>query len=337
MRILFYGDLHVNFQYPDYMQYLEKTLQHLVSAIKEHNPDLIVNLGDTLDGFGTVDVKSLVWAYNWMERISESIPITDWPSHIILRGNHDLSDKELQYAAVDIMRSPRTAIVAVPEVRWGIAFIPYAHDLAAAWELLHSDSSIKVAATHIDWKGYQLPGCISMGGWSPGEVEVEFPGLKVFGGHYHRPAVMGPVRIVGSPLCKNFNDADGSDRGFVLYDTETEVELFIANPNTYHLVVIKSETEEEFDSEIAKIKEPKDTKLKVFVPKVLLDKANSLRDSFLWMGVYQSDSSKEGVDSGCAITLTTSSEDVVNSAVGLAPPEFDHPLLKSMGDIVFNG
>src|SRR5882672_4239133 len=101
MKILFYTDIHVSCVHRDYSKFLDATMTYLESLVKEHKPDILVNLGDTLDTFGTLDVRDGVKAAEYLQRLSDALP--SGSVHVILRGNHDTADKEGKLSSAELV------------------------------------------------------------------------------------------------------------------------------------------------------------------------------------------------------------------------------------------
>lgn len=80
MRILLIGDPH--FKVSNAIE-SEALSRHIISMVKERKPDLVVNLGDTLDTHNKAEVYPFTRAVNFMLELANLVPT------VMLIGNHD--------------------------------------------------------------------------------------------------------------------------------------------------------------------------------------------------------------------------------------------------------
>mgnify|MGYP001454412096 CR=1 FL=1 len=334
MKYLFFGDIHANYAYPDYMQFLEKTMSFLLQVIRERKPDLVVCLGDVMDTFGILDLKTLIWAYQTLHEVEKATN-----RHlVILSGNHDVADADGRLSAVEVLGGELTVTSIGKAQRMGeMVMAPYGCDTQAALGMI--DKDVKFLASHWEWTGCRLtPSHVSEKGVDPEDFAKAYPGVKVFNGHYHAPSQVGPVTFVGSPCFRNFADYESDiPRGFTLYDSNTGATERIANPHSYRMVTIRVETEAQLTEALSKISDKDKVKLRIFAPKAITDAVEAIRDKFLWTGTYRTDSEKTDIHGGAAISLTASAADVIAQAVAAAPDGYDRVRLRKMGEHAFRG
>lgn len=342
MKIMLYGDLHVSHRNKDYMSFLNKTALWLKDIVNERKPDLLVNLGDTTDTFGVVDLRDAVWARELMTDLGQLQH--HWGGiHFILRGNHDTADKEGRISCCPLLEGTGNLPIVYPGIcnhrEAYFLFLPYTKDYPRCIEtIMKKAAEVKITAafTHLDWTGCRLtPTFVSPEGLQPGVVADLLPKVPVFSGHYHMPMHVGPVHFVGSPLYANFSDEVGNiHRGVAFWDTNGHPDMVerLRNPHTYECWTIEAKTEKDLAKQLKPLEEKRDRcRVRVYVPKKLLDKAKEAGDGFLWWGVYPLDGEKQTVDFVASVSLKTTPTDAVQKAVDAAPEELDRVVLRKMG------
>jgi hypothetical protein len=211
-----------------------------------------------------------------------------------------------------------------------LLFIPHTRNLPEAREQLLGSvgRGVSAAIAHTDWIGCQLtPAYVSKEGLDPSESPV-----PVFAGHYHAPVTVGRVHFVGSPLYKDFSDvAVEQPRGFLFWDAKTGKVERVANPHTYHCVRIEAATKRELGKKIEGIGDPSKCRVKVYVPKKLMEDAKDAVQGCLWSAVYPLGSETQSVTFASTVNLRTSPEDAVRAAVRSAGEEYDRSQLESVG------
>jgi hypothetical protein len=335
MKILLYGDMQVNCSRREYMRFLGLTVDYLVETIEKERPDLVINLGDTLDEFGKDDAESIVWAYDAMQRIGRATGTCD--SHWVLLGNHDVQDREGKISAIETFRSDVTQVFMGPEVMAnGVGVIPHwTTSYEDLYEILGDWASVKQLHTvvaHLDWFGFRLtPQYVSKDGLDFDRVLQILPDVQFFNGHYHTPQSMGQINFVGSPLWKDFSDYDsGTARGFYMWDTETKKGRRIVNPYTYQCLTVEVETEEDAERELSTLRPFDNLKVRVKCPSALFPLFEKYRSEFLWLGLYPTDTVKQEIETA-NITAVSAVEEVVGAALKEAPVELDTALLYKIG------
>jgi hypothetical protein len=349
-RVLLYGDLQVNSVREDYMAYLEEALGGLVASIREHRPDLVVNLGDTFDTFGAIDVGSLLFAYRWMTHIGEvaarsaakSIP--RHPVHFILRGNHDTARSD-GLSPLQVFSGSHTQVFDEADSSWlpikvngegrVIHCFPYGSEAAVPEILARYPGETLLSVGHVEWRGQTMtPALVSRQGLDPAELAAlcDRPFLN---GHYHMPQERPPLYIVGSPLFCDFRDGESEiPRGWCvldLYDDGAYEVKRLENPRTYHLRTIRVDTEQELAQALSAIEIPAETKVRVFGPAAVVEAAVTARERFLWLGAYPTETGPIGLEHQVTLDAQTSPQEVVERAVSLADEAFDRALLTEQG------
>lgn len=369
MRFLMYGDLHVNHGKATYTDFLKKTVDFLIDTIHERQPDVLVNCGDTLDTFGTQNVKDVVLARDIIRRLTNAI---DPGMHYVMRGNHDTGDKHGEDTWTDVLEMEGVEIINKTTVRsiYGknYLFVPYTRDFDI--DTFKPDCHIDAAFAHTDWIGCRLtPKHISTSGFVPAEVAEVIPGVPVFAGHYHSPMQAGPVHFVGSPLYMTFNDeVTETPRGFTFWDTEgsfppdsyerkdgtLKMETLddtdylcklkeapgaerIENPHTYLCHTVTADTAPQLKKARKDIGEDADrTRVRVFTRRRLIDKAEEIFEDCLWSGIYPQDDEKTEVTFGTKVALQATPMEIVDQATEIAPEDLTKELVRSTGRQAFH-
>ena len=204
IRVLVVGDTH--FKVTN-MRETAAMSDAVVRIIQERNPDLIVNLGDTLNDHEKVHVAAQVKAYDFLDRQSQ---LTET---ILLMGNHDLKNqkqfcsKEHPFTALKYW-GPRIAVVDDAHVikRKGhtFTFLPYVPPdrfpelLQRCPELLSSTCVF----SHEEFKGCQMGAIKSVDG-----AEWPLTNPLMVAGHIHDYQELQPnVIYTGTPIQHTYGD-----------------------------------------------------------------------------------------------------------------------------------
>ena len=338
------------------MAYSQNTLAYLGQLVRERKPDYLINLGDLIDTFGTVRITDLGYAREWMDYLGnevlsvacqalvrESGPgLLDDPERLwILKGNHDMDDREGRRASCQVMDKHARVFMDLTTTElpgFGYALVlPYTRDYAAMQNTLEGiaelDVTIKVIFAHTDWIGCRMtPAMVSKEGLHPIAVQELFPEAKIFAGHYHHPQTVGNLHIVGSPQHMRFDDVLGEiPRGFVFWDSETGVIERIANPHTFYCAQVKAETDAQL-REVWEALKPncQNIKVKVQVPPRLTEEAEGLFADFLWKSILPLETAVVAREEG-GVTVTSSVPEIIASGLDKAGEEYDLEMLKNFG------
>jgi hypothetical protein len=350
MKFLFYSDLQIDRSNTMYAEFVQSTLTHLASVVQERKPDYLINLGDVLDGFGHVTVQDLTYTYDWMEYLGDLMQGRGLPSprHWILKGNHDIGDKEGLHSTVHVLSCDMMNEVHkelnTPEIEgFGhVLVIPYTNNYASVRAELEKMRGLPVKAifAHTDWIGIRpsiKSGHISTDGLDAGRFADLFPDVPIFTGHYHTPMAIGNLNVVGSPLYKDFSDVlTDLPRGFLLWDTEAKEIERIENPSTYYCAEVRAEDSQSLRAQCDVLLPNKDRlKVKVYAPNSLMREADALFEPFLWHTTYSAESLRTGVEHAADVTVHTSPAELVEMGMLEASPDYDATLLREYGREAF--
>lgn len=208
----------------------ESTCAWIATQIRQHKPELVVNLGDSAHNFGNLDSLTLRCLYEGHLLISSACEFVGARYRQLL-GNHDFENEAKRIHCFPFV-SP---IDLVNEIllEGTDLFVPFYRDVNdvsyRVGEILERNPEIKTAYIHLDYIGaamnaYMVP---SKKGVNP---EL-FRGIRTFAGHYHHPQVHGDIVVVGSTGYRSFVDCVlDTPRGIVL-DTGKKIKR-IENPHT---------------------------------------------------------------------------------------------------------
>jgi DNA repair exonuclease SbcCD nuclease subunit len=224
MKIFIYSDLHISktssilpIHYSDKYTYRQnmiiETGKFLADVIRAHQPDLIINLGDTFDQH-TITSYDVEVASEFFKNFDEfeNIP------HLVVVGNHEMINTT--YNAVALLNNiPNIEVISqagTKEINGEkLAFLPYCDytDLLSFPEGTYLFS-------HQDIQGSIIRGDFALPeGISPAELKNHYK--LIFNGHIHKPSILGNVINAGSVSTHSFSDDEDSVPQCYLFDTQT--------------------------------------------------------------------------------------------------------------------
>jgi len=215
MKILCIGDPHFK---TSNSKDTEKMTETIIGIAKSCNPDLIVNLGDTLDRHETIHVNPLGRAINFIFLLSEIAPT------YVLIGNHDRPNNSVfltdSHPFMGI-RHKRVVIVdkVITEVIDGtkITFVPYVPPGRYFEALGTADTQgTELYLSHQEFKGAKMGALVS----EEGDIwPLDYP--MNISGHIHDYDLLQPnLLYVGTPIQHSFGDKAG--KFLVIYDTASK-------------------------------------------------------------------------------------------------------------------
>ena len=215
MKILFIGDPHLRIhKFTLAVQFLA----WLNGLIKEQKPDLVVNLGDSLDTHAVIrsEVLSELMAHIYYV-LGLGIP------YVYLRGNHDqFSPKDGKYHAMLAFkgRIANLHIVDEPQDLFGMTFVPF---LVDGTTFPKKTQSICVA--HQTFLGADYGPVNAEEGVDAATVSADI----IIAGHIHKKHSVGKVVYVGSPYSQDASDINQL-KGISVFDTLTLQFTFHQSP-----------------------------------------------------------------------------------------------------------
>lgn len=211
--------------------YFEEFFQNVFfPTLEENNIDTVIHLGDIFDSRKAIDY----WSLDWSKRVFFN-PLIDRGIELhMLVGNHDAFYKNTlsinapalnlsEYENITVYNAPHTINVYGKN----IFMIPWVCEENAQEFIDKRDlSPAKIAMGHLQIAGfyanenYQCMDGLDM------QLFSKFD--QVFSGHFHKKSTSGNITYLGNPYQMYWND-EGNQRGFHLYDLDTNELEFIPN------------------------------------------------------------------------------------------------------------
>ena len=219
MKVLVFSDMHflsAPSEMPEYgpnrLNYQLKACEWLAEMVKTHDPDCVVNLGDSNCTHAAVTMHALQAFGLGMDMILSACAKTGAPFFIVA-GNHDQADKNGEVSFLGGMapcRAPIRLVMSRPVVfgEHTVGMIPYTHDPQLFAERLKTVSRCQYVLIHQDIRGaVWAPGRPATIGHDLSWLGSQVPG-QVIGGHYHHPQRFKDKRfaVVGSPFYASWSD-----------------------------------------------------------------------------------------------------------------------------------
>lgn len=238
MRLAFLADLHFGRS----ETHDDKLLEFADWMLKDIEPvDFIYIAGDTFHSRDKIPTKSLTKAKRFIERVAARYPTK------IITGNHDLSLRDSrEFNTAITLEGDNISIINNPgwyELGEHMIFeVPW---------IISEDELKRIAEKCDDMKPGVVVGHFEFSHFAMNDNYTMEHGInhklfkragKVFTGHYHKRQLKDNVQYIGTPFPFDFNDANDSERGYVVYDMSTR-ETEYRNWNKYSVV---SMTAEEF-------------------------------------------------------------------------------------------
>ena len=220
-KVLFIGDMHLKInRFEAAKQFLKWTNQ----TIKDHKPDLIVNLGDTFDTHAIVRSEIM---HEFMIHVEEAITVAPY---VYVVGNHCCyKPNDIKYHALSHVKNKVKDFYIVDSVQnlFDITFVPYIHN-----PLQFPSQTLPICVAHQTFKGADYGNITTKDGVDASTVK----GAElIVSGHIHKrqklvatettPEVFYP----GSPFSQGVSDIN-QVKGVSIIETDTLKELFIPCP-----------------------------------------------------------------------------------------------------------
>lgn len=215
-KIMFIGDPHIRHTH---LAEGQKLLSWIESLAEEYEPDLIVNLGDTLDDHAVIRAEALSLVNAHIRRIVQmKIPM------VMVLGNHDMWKPNCsKYHALEVFKDIKGVTVADSIVQLdGITYVPYLPN-PLDWPNIKTD----IAVTHNTFIGADY-------GFKLAEDGIRLDAVQnnlVVSGHIHKKHSLkeGCVMYPGTPTSLTASDANQT-KGISFLDTDSLSWSFIESP-----------------------------------------------------------------------------------------------------------
>ena len=238
-------------------------------ALKEHDVETVIHMGDAFDSRKSIDYQSLEWS----KRVVFD-NLKDYDVHMII-GNHDTYYKntnEVNSPELLLQTYSNIKTYSQPtEVKVGgldILFLPWINqgNEEASYQLIKKTTS-KVAMGHLELQGFRVNRQIVMEHGMECSLFEKFS--HVFSGHYHTRSTDGKISYLGNPYEMFWSDVNDA-RGFHIFDTETLERTPVNNPHRMFYNIYYEDTPHqtfdtrEYENKIVKVVVRKKTDTKNF-------------------------------------------------------------------------
>lgn len=215
-KIMFIGDPHIRHTHLAEGENLLKWVEQLA---EEHKPDLIVNLGDTLDDHAVIRAEALSLVNSHVRRVvGMGFPL------VMVLGNHDMWKPNCnKYHALEVFKGVKgVAVVDRATTIAGITYVPYLSS-PKDWP----DIKTSVVVTHNTFVGADY-------GFKCAEDGIDLDvvqGYTVISGHIHKRQALkaGSVIYPGTPTSLSASDAN-QEKGIMFLDSRTLETTFVKSP-----------------------------------------------------------------------------------------------------------
>lgn len=215
MKLLLIGDMHLQ---SSKFELAKSFLYWIKTQVEELQPDLVVNLGDTMHNHSVLRAEILG------EYKKHLIDITALCPYIHILGNHEMwKPTDSTYHALQAFAGMENLIIAdkiIHNKSAGISFVPYQPD--------HSKfpkKTLPICIAHQTFVGADFGSYRPDDGVDADSIENEI----IISGHIHGRQMFGKVIYPGTPFAQGLDDANKS-KGIMIFDTETYKYSFIESP-----------------------------------------------------------------------------------------------------------
>jgi DNA repair exonuclease SbcCD nuclease subunit len=213
-KILLIGDPHLKIS--KFTQSVA-LLDWIAELVKEHQPEIVVNLGDTFDSHAVVRSELLS---EFKRHVLDCLTYANKYYYVL--GNHDMyKPNDSKYHALqsfDILDFE--VIDGITNISDEITVVPYLHDFTKFPTETNPICFAHQTFVGADY-GYYRPDV----GADADKCNAEI----IISGHVHKRQQFGKVYYPGTPIAENLNDVD-QVKGIDIFDTETYSFNFIESP-----------------------------------------------------------------------------------------------------------
>ena len=157
----------------------------------------------------------------------------------IIPGNHDVALKntnEINSLCLLLKEYTNVNIIEQPIVKEfgskNIMLLPWMNteNFKDSMDFVNANDA-DILYGHLELAGFEMYDGVPNNHGLDAELFSKFG--KVWTGHFHKQSKVGNIHYLGAPMEFTWSDA-GSQRGFHIYDTETDTLTFKQNPDTLH-------------------------------------------------------------------------------------------------------
>lgn len=244
MKIAIIGDLHIGVKSSNevMMRHQAKFFNFFLNELKNRGVGNIIQLGDIWDNRRQVNFRALQFA---QETFFEPINDAGIELHTLI-GNHDIFYRETldinssglllrPYKHIHVYDEPTT--LNFEKVSFDI--IPWmCNDNKNICMEYMKNSKSDYCCGHFEINNFEVMKGIP---YENGIEEEKFGKYKqVFSGHFHIRSHRGNITYVGTPYELTWGDYN-TPKGFLIFDTETNLWEYVENPITYFYYITYDE------------------------------------------------------------------------------------------------
>lgn len=196
----------------------------------------IIHLGDIVDRRTSINFNTVKHLReDFLDQINQNGITMD-----VICGNHDTFYKSTnQLNAFDSIfgdyRDKITTYTEATETNFGL-YVPWINPENNVRSIdMIKQSKSKFVFGHLEIDGFEMLRGILCDHGVKSSIFRNFE--YVFSGHFHHKSSKDPIHYLGAPYQMTWNDF-GSERGFHIFDTETQQLQFIENPNQLFIRLI---------------------------------------------------------------------------------------------------
>lgn len=270
MKIAILNDTHFGCRKDSHF-FQKKQLEWLdnqfIPALKEHNVERIIHLGDVFDNRVSINIHTLsVFKEAFFDTILNKLNI---PMDIIL-GNHDCFFKNMTHCSIPEVLQSSYNNLNVYSDKWMVdihlekvggmpfIFIPWISN-QEQWLMIEAALDripLEEAQQTTVLGHFQFVGC-SMGKFGVCEHGTPLQPFrkfkKVISGHFHNPSENGNVWYPGNPFFTSWNDY-GDEKGFLILDTAAqEYQKIVTSDKVFNVIEYKQNTSNDYSQQILKV------------------------------------------------------------------------------------
>lgn len=192
---------------------------------KDEGIDHIVFLGDWFDNRSTINVSTLNYSHDAIQKLNElKLPI------YFVVGNHDIYHRHTRdihssrlfsdFENFNIIDKP----TVIKEIGEGAFFTPYL--FPSEYDMLVEYKGYKTWWGHFEFRGFVITGSDIRMPTGPNADDFSGPDF-IFSGHFHKRQAYKNIVYIGNAFPTNFNDAGDHDRGMAKFNHMTNKIEFI--------------------------------------------------------------------------------------------------------------
>jgi len=236
IRVLVIGDPHFH---KDEEKRYRQMVEHTISIAEYLKPDLIVNLGDTLNRHEMAHSLPHSMAIEWMAKLKDIAPL------LVLIGNHDMSNtkefftKQHHFTALKYWNNTTVAdsLVSLKIKNYNFLGVPYVKEGRFS-EALQGANLEEVTAifAHQEFTGCSYNNRVSTKGDKWNE---NLP--LVISGHIHDyHQLQKNILYVGTPIQHHFGDSDNKGIALITFNSGIKIERYAINAQKKKIVTLSA-------------------------------------------------------------------------------------------------